>query len=287
MSPYWFLILPLSSIGLTILLGDSLTPLQRLFFATVPLIITLKLYLLLSRKVIGKLSASALLAYLFFWPGMDWKPFTKKTSSPVFSSKRFRLGALCFCFGIALLVFCSANVNFFSPLILSWVAVLALFITVHFGFAEILGEGVHFFGWNVTPLFRDPLYSLSLAEFWGRRWNLAFVEMNQLIFLPIFRKRFSPRTATFLIFIISALLHEYALSFPAGGGWGGPSLYFLLHGILTVFEKHCFPLFSWPDWLRRLWTFGWLILPLPLLFHSKVRSIFVLPLLEFMHEVIW
>jgi len=135
-------------------------------------------------------------------------------------------------------------------------------------------------------LFKDPLLSISLRDFWSHRWNLAFVEMNKLIFLPLFRKVSSDRLSIFLIFLVSALLHEYAISFPAGGGWGGPSAYFLLHGTLVMTEETYFKLSSWNQVARRVWTIGWVLIPVPILFHSYFRSNLVLPLITFLNEVL-
>jgi alginate O-acetyltransferase complex protein AlgI len=40
------------------------------------------------------------------------------------------------------------------------------------------------------------------------------------------------------IFLASGLLHELAITLPVRSGFGLPTLYFLLHGILTILEKN-------------------------------------------------
>lgn len=81
-----------------------------------------------------------------------------------------------------------------------------------------------------------------------------------------------------LTFVISGLLHELGISFPAAGGWGLPTLYFLLHGILTAIEERNREWFlTWSTLARRAWVWGSLLLPLPLLFHHEFREALVIP----------
>jgi hypothetical protein len=80
-------------------------------------------------------------------------------------------------------------------------------------------------------------------------------------------------------FLFSGLLHELAISVPARGGYGLPTLYFALHGGLLRLERRIGVLENAPgntEWARRVWTLGWLALPLPLLFHRP-----------FLQQVIW
>jgi hypothetical protein len=102
---------------------------------------------------------------------------------------------------------------------------------------------------------------------WSRRWNLAFVEMDRLLFVPLLR-RVGPMGSLIGVFVISGLLHELAISFPAGAGWGLPSCYFLLQGVLVTLERHLLRPQRWPGALARMWAWSWLLVPLPLLFHT-------------------
>ncbi len=73
-----------------------------------------------------------------------------------------------------------------------------------------------------------------------------------------------------LAFVASGLLHELAISLPVRAGFGLPLLYFVLHGGLTLGEdalgRAKRPTESF-GWLSRVWVIGWLLLPLPILFH--------------------
>ncbi|MCA9070174.1 MAG: hypothetical protein KDA84_14675, partial [Planctomycetaceae bacterium] len=53
----------------------------------------------------------------------------------------------------------------------------AISLMMHFGIFNLLAGGWRLLGADCHALFRAPLRSTSLAEFWGRRWNLAFSEM--------------------------------------------------------------------------------------------------------------
>jgi alginate O-acetyltransferase complex protein AlgI len=73
-----------------------------------------------------------------------------------------------------------------------------------------------------------------------------------------------------------------AVSVPVRAGYGLPLLYFLLHGTLVLAEKRLehigYPIERF-SWLCRVWTFGWLVLPLPFLFHRPFLKGIIWPLL--------
>jgi hypothetical protein len=83
-------------------------------------------------------------------------------------------------------------------------------------------------------------------------------------------------------FLFSGLLHELAISVPVEAGYGLPLLYFTLHGGLVLLERRlegtAAALPRW-GWLGRAWTCGWLVLPLPILFHRPFLAGVVWPLI--------
>lgn len=158
----------------------------------------------------------------------------------------------------------------------------AISLIVHFGVFNLLAGGWRFVGADCHALFRAPLRSTNLAEFWGRRWNLAFSEMTTLaVFRPL-KPVIGPRMATIVAFLFSGLLHELAISVPVQTGFGLPFLYFLLHALAmqieTALSHRGFSVDS-KSWVGRLWTIFWLVLPLPILFHRPFLQGCVWPLI--------
>jgi alginate O-acetyltransferase complex protein AlgI len=82
-----------------------------------------------------------------------------------------------------------------------------------------------------------------------------------------------------VLFALSGFLHELAISFPAGGGWGLPLGYFLLQGVLVAVEER-FRIVS------RAWTWFWLIAPAPWLFHEPFRRALIVPFYRGLHSLI-
>lgn len=175
--------------------------------------------------------------------------------------------------GAATLTVAAARLNRTA---LGWLGIAAILTTVHLGFSDVLSG---WFGrrYPVTRLFVDPLSSRSLREFWSLRWNTAYVEMNRVVFAPLARRCFG-RYANAALFVLSGLLHEAAISLPVLAGFGGPTTYFLLHAAAVHAEPRI-GLARWPRPLARLWTWCWVLVPLPLLFHTAFRAALVEPLL--------
>jgi hypothetical protein len=173
-----------------------------------------------------------------------------------------------------------------APQLIGALGIAAFLLCLHFGFADILTFAVQSIGFPVTPLFDAPWRSRSLRDFWSRRWNRAFVEMDTLLFWPTLRRYLSTRNALFGVFIISGLLHEGGLSYPAWGGWGLPLIYFCLHGFLVALEVRWRIEKKWPRCLAHLWSYFWILVPLPLLFHAPFRETVAAPLFVALHNVI-
>jgi D-alanyl-lipoteichoic acid acyltransferase DltB (MBOAT superfamily) len=95
-------------------------------------------------------------------------------------------------------------------------------------------------GVKAIAIMSAPLRSTSLDEFWGRRWNLGFRQLShELIFRPLHR-RLGVDAAGFLVFAVSGLIHDLVISLPARGGYGLPTIYFLLQGTGMTIEHSRF-----------------------------------------------
>jgi Membrane bound O-acyl transferase family len=216
----------------------------------------------------------ALGAYLA-WPGVNPAPFTRAGSSTAPAPAPATRGAVVMAVGLAGAVALGATAPHLPRVAVGWLGVAAILVTAHLGFSDVLSSWIGR-RYPVIRLFADPLASRSLREFWSRRWNTAFVEMNHIVFAPYARRWFGRHAATAL-FVLSGLLHEAAISLPVMGGFGGPMAYFLLHAA-AVRSEPPLGVAHWPRPLARLWTWCWVLLPLPLLFHTPFRDGIVVPL---------
>jgi D-alanyl-lipoteichoic acid acyltransferase DltB (MBOAT superfamily) len=139
-------------------------------------------------------------------------------------------------FGVVLLWVVARSVPQGEPLLRGWVGMLGLILLLHFGTFQIISLLWESFGVNAKPIMSAPLRSTSLGEFWGRRWNLGFRQLShELIFRPLHRA-IGAGAAGLLVFVASGLLHDLVISLPARGGYGLPTLYFLLQGTGVTIE---------------------------------------------------
>ncbi len=235
--------------------------------------------------------------FAIFWFGMRPELFlnlTKKRHSDWFVF--VRQGLICILLGIAL---CALAQTVWYGALQGWIGdetrrllvtgmlLLGLSLMIHFGLFNVLTGAWRYRGVRVSALFRAPLLSQSLAEFWGKRWNLAFSEMTAIsVFRPVkkllAKSRFGHAVATILSFIFSGLLHELAISVPVQSGFGLPMLYFALHAIGMQLERYIHQSkfnFLAGKLAGRLWTSIWVIAPLPILFHFAFLKGCVWPIL--------
>jgi alginate O-acetyltransferase complex protein AlgI len=123
------------------------------------------------------------------------------------------------------------------PLLAGWIGMSGAMFVLHFGSFHLLSLAWRQAGVAATPLMQNPLMATSLADFWGARWNTAFNELAfRFTFRPL-RRWTNPTVATLLVFGLSGLIHELVISLPAHGGYGLPTLYFMIQGLGVVAER--------------------------------------------------
>jgi alginate O-acetyltransferase complex protein AlgI len=220
--------------------------------------------------------AGSLALYLVIWPGVRTDPFALRRDADRGAARLIGQGAAVAAAGSLGWWLLAATGDRLPPGLAGWLGVAVLLTTFHCGLSDVVSGGLRRAGYPVRRLFRDPLASRSLREFWSSRWNVAFVEMNQVVFLPWLRRHLG-RAAHAAVFVLSGLLHELAISLPVRAGFGLPTAYFLLHAVATHVERRL-GVARWPGWAGRLWTWALVVLPLPLLFHRAFRDAVVLPL---------
>ena len=224
------------------------------------------------------------LAYLMAWPGMDAREFLTQTPIGHVHSADWARAAGKTILGLGLLLL-AARGTVESPFIAGWagwVGMTGTILALHFGVFKVLALLYSAAGIAAKPLMRSPVLAVSLSDFWGNRWNVGF---NQLAYDLVFRPlvhTIGVARSTFLVFIVSGLVHDLVISLPARGGYGLPTVYFALQGIAVLFERSRAgrALGLRRGWRGRLFMLVVTISPVPILFHSAFVTNIVLPMLQ-------
>jgi len=177
-------------------------------------------------------------AYLLAWPGMDADRFldeTENTRPP--TAWEWLWAFFETILGAVLLWVIAGHLPKRSPLIRGWVGMVGLILFLHFGSFQLLALLWRCLEVAAEPIMRAPLRSTSLAEFWGKRWNLGFRQLaHELIFRPTHRN-LGAGIAGFFVFVVSGLIHDLVISLPSRGGYGLPTLYFVMQGTGVTLER--------------------------------------------------
>jgi hypothetical protein len=253
------------------------TPALRLLLVCFGAIYPIKAVALVIRR--GPRTATGLAAFLFAWPGVIPDHFRERRPDQIIEPAAF-LGAWArAALGVASIVLLAIYAPYIPERILGLAGIGALLLTLHLGICGLLPWLLRWAGFAVPLLFDRPWAATSLADFWSRRWNVAFVEMNQRLFLRRLYRRSGKGAARFVLFAFSGAMHELWISVPAGAGWGFPFGYFLLHGALVAVEERF-------RTANRAWTWFWLIAPSPWLFHEPFRRTLIVPFYRWLHALI-
>jgi hypothetical protein len=233
-------------------------------------------------------SAWRSIGYLLAWPGMDAQAFLDTTQPvPCPDARAWITAALKTTLGIAWFWLLPRSLPLNEPLFRGWAGMIGLVMVLHFGTFEIISLVWQTLGIKATPIMSAPLRSSSLGEFWGKRWNLGFRQLaHELIFRPLYR-RLGANIAGFLVFAVSGLIHDLVISFPARGGFGLPTLYFLIQGAGVALERSTLG--------KRLGlghqSIGWLFMAIVLvapvywLFHPQFVLRVILPFMQAIRAV--
>jgi len=216
----------------------------------------------------NRLSFFRWLLFTLGWAGMDPLPWEKSNALKIKNNTSIlKSGILSIAIGISvlyMLAYLLKHLLLPSYLIglLSFAGFIMLF---HTGLFNVAAWFWSLFGIHLNPLMETPYKAESLSSFWGKHWNIAFIEMTRItIFKPLARKG-KPQLALFLSFIVSGIFHEVALSLPVNAYFGLPFLYFTIQALLVLYEKNATK--NWTIIQKRIWIWSCLLIPFPLLFH--------------------
>jgi hypothetical protein len=224
-------------------------------------------------------------AYLLAWPGMDAEAFLdvgQHVLPP--PAKNWVWASLETAVGAVLLWFVARSVPQRETLLRGWIGMAALILLLHFGSFQIVGLMWQSIGVKAVPIMMAPLRSVSLGEFWGRRWNIGFRQLaHELVFRPLHRT-LGAGLAGFFVFVVSGLIHDLVISLPARGGYGLPTAYFVLQGAGMTIERSTFGkrIGLGRGWIGWLFTALFVAGPAFWLFHPWFVLRVILP---FMHAI--
>jgi predicted DCC family thiol-disulfide oxidoreductase YuxK len=176
--------------------------------------------------------------YLLAWPGMNASAFLERKSTPAKPrSAEWVFALIKTSLGFALLFGVTRILVPYHPIVAGWVGMWGAIFILHFGLFHLLSLAWRQAGVKAAPIMQFPLASNSLMEFWGSRWNAAFHELAfRFVYRP-FRRLANPPVAVLGVFVLSGLIHDLVISLPARGGYGLPTLYFVIQGCGLVFER--------------------------------------------------
>ena len=224
-------------------------------------------------------------AYCVAHAGMDARPFLDRNRAPARPrTAEWAEASIKTALGIVTLVFGTALASRAGDVAAAWVGFAGLILAVHFGVLHLIPLIWRSAGVDARPIMNAPARAKSLSAFWSNGWNVAFSSVaNTHIFAPLMR-RFGMMPALYASFAVSGLVHELAISLPAGGGWGLPTFYFLIQAAGVLIERsHLGRVLGIRTGLRArvfLWTF--VFAPLPALFHRPFMETVMAPLLRAM-----
>jgi hypothetical protein len=176
-------------------------------------------------------------SYLLLWLGLDAAAFLGGRSPPKPTIGEWLLATVKLAIGAALLWIVGPRIAPEHPLLVGWVGMIGITLAFHFGALHLLSCFWRQVGVNARPIMDWPIAATSVSEFWGRRWNTAFRDLaHQFFFRPVVQ-RFGGGWAMLAAFVFSGLIHDVAVSLPAGGGYGLPTLYFLWQAAAVAIER--------------------------------------------------
>ena len=178
------------------------------------------------------------LGYLLLWPGMNASEFF----DTAYANERIAPGDWLAAFaktltGGALIFFAARFLVTVRPPLAGWAAMVGLVLLLHFGTFQLIALAWKSAGIHAEPIMRRPLASQSLAELWGKRWNLGFRQLSHTLVYQPLQRRFGAAAGMLAAFLVSGLIHDLVISVPARGGYGLPTAYFLVQGLGVLIER--------------------------------------------------
>jgi len=179
-----------------------------------------------------------MLGYVFCWVGMDAARFLDESRRPETPRMGEWIAALLkTALGCAIFWLLAREVYESHALAGGYVGFTGFLILTFFGGFHLLSLAWRHIGADAEPIMRSPLLASSPSDFWSRRWNLAFKNIDsEFVFRPAAR-RWGLIPAVLAAFFFSGVLHDLVTSFPVNAWYGAPTLYFMIQAAGGILEK--------------------------------------------------
>ncbi len=222
------------------------------------------------------------LIYLFFEPGLNAKRFLSDRSRVDLPGRIEWICAWTFFFvGILSVAVIVPAIPEEQRSLSAAIGMIGIVLILHFGLLDLLSLTLRSAGYASTSLMNEPWRATGVADFWSR-WNTGFRDLSrEFIFYPLVRSK-QTQLGLWATFLFSGLVHDLVVSIPAHGGYGLPTLYFLIQALAMNFERSRL---GKTLGLNRGWT-GWLftaltvLLPVSLLVHFPFQENVIMPMLS-------
>ena len=181
------------------------------------------------RSAADRLPAVLTVGYFLAWPGLNAASFVGTSPDVARPRAREWAGPLLYLLaGLGIVWWLCPVVGQLDSTYAGMLGFAGLILFLHFGLFSVLALLWRRAGYDIRPIMNAPMRAASLLDFWSRRWNIAFRDAANQLIVRRFQRRLGPRTAAMLVFLVSGLVHELVITLPAGAGYGGPTLYFLI-----------------------------------------------------------
>lgn len=218
---------------------------ERTISALFALLVAMKLVDLMRERPVRDLAARV--AHVLIAPDLR----TGRPAPPAFNAWAFGTGLLAFA---AMFTAIEAVDHLPGVLPLRWLLGAAGVVLLAEGTDRLIQGLFRLGGLQLPPLQNAPVMSVTVAEFWGHRWNaLVRAWLAAVCFRPLARRR-RPLAGLALAFFGSAGIHWY-LALPAVGLFWASLMggFFLVQGGIVLLERRL-GVASWPVPASRAWT---------------------------------
>ncbi|PQO41498.1 wax synthase family protein [Blastopirellula marina] len=284
----WLLLTPIPTVVVLLLAPAELPAWERMWLLAVAIYLGCKWLTWMDCSVRSTFSRNV--AYWLLWPGLDAAAFLTLDSPATIAAPtvgEWILAAVKTILGAVLFGTAIRLADLPAALAVGWLGMLGMILLLHFGLFHLLSCWWRSRGVNAVPLMNFPSAARSVSDFWGRRWNSAFRDLtHRFLFRPL-AGRIGPVWAVMCGFLFSGLVHDFVISYPAGGGYGWPTAYFLLQGSAIVLERSSLGKQGslHRGWRGRTLAAVVLVAPIAWLFHHWFVENVVVPMLLALKEV--